>query len=301
MTAQSHRAGFVNIFGKPNVGKSTLLNALLKDHLVVTTPKPQTTRHRILGIYNTDDAQIVFSDTPGYIEDPAYEMQSAMRRYALSVKKDADVLIYMAELSDDPDAHITLINRVRKEDVPLLIVLNKKDLLNEEEIASQTNRWKDVLKKDEIFMISAMTRDGTDELLDRILDLIPEHPPYYPKDQMSDRSLRFFVSEIIRRNILLQFHEEVPYSAEVVVTDYEEDEQASPPLVRIAADIYVMRNSQKGIIIGKGGKAIKKLGTAARKEIEAFIDQKVYLELHVKTKKNWRDDPGALSRFGYDH
>ncbi len=295
-----HKAGYVNIFGRPNVGKSTLLNALLNDQLVVATPKPQTTRHRILGILNTDEAQIVFSDTPGFIDEPAYKMQKAMKRYALSVKKDADVLIYLAELSDEPDEHIPLIYRIREEDVPLLVVLNKKDLLSREEQDEHAEQWSGILKKDEIFVISALLGEGTDELLNRIFELLPEHPPYFPKDQMSDRSIRFFIGEIIRKHILMQFHEEVPYSAEVVVTDYKDDDEANPPIVRIRADIYVMRNSQKGIIIGKGGKAIKKLGTAARKEIETFLDKKVYLELQVKTKKNWRDDPGALSRFGYD-
>jgi GTP-binding protein Era len=293
-----HKSGYVNIVGYPNVGKSTLMNALMGDRLSIITSKPQTTRHRILGILNEEDYQIIFSDTPGVIDDPSYSMQEAMNRMAFSVFEDADILILLTDPYDKYTGEERIFHRLNKRDFPVFLVINKMDLVSEEKLDAVREHWENIFKADQIFTISAQEKTGLEELINAITDHLPEGPAYYPKDQLSDRNYRFFVSEIIREKILQQFKQEVPYSCEVVVDEYDETEEK---ITRIHASIYVDRKSQKSILIGKGGSAIKKLGIASRASIEAFIDNKVFLELKVKVKDNWRDDDRMLKHFGYKH
>tara|TARA_Y100000385_G_scaffold289069_1_gene357407 strand:- start:1816 stop:2703 length:888 start_codon:yes stop_codon:yes gene_type:complete len=294
-----HKSGFVNIIGNPNVGKSTLMNALLGERMSIITNKPQTTRHRIIGIWNDDDHQIVFSDTPGIIQDPHYKMQEAMNHYAFSTFEDADVMIYMADILEPQELDEKLRKRLIELEVPLFILINKVDVSDQKKVEQAIDYWKSMVPNSKIFSISALEKKGTEHILKEIFNLIPESPPFYPKDQLTDKSERFFVSEIVREKILELYHQEIPYSCEVIVESFKEGEARSGKIIRIAADIYVSRKSQKSILIGKNGSMIKRLGTEARKSIEIFLEEKVFLELRVKVKENWRDDDRLLKHFGY--
>ena len=296
-----HKSGFVNIIGRPNAGKSTLMNALVGERMSIITAKPQTTRHRIFGIVSTDDYQIVFSDTPGAIEDPNYRMQEMMNRYVNSSFDDADVMLYLVDPLEEYAEDDMLVGKLRKADFPLYLVFNKIDLADARTLNRQRKLFKQWIKPTEIFEISAINGDGVEELLQAILDKLPEGPKYFPDDQLTDRSERFFVSEIIREQILEQYHQEIPYSVEIDIESFEETEtKDGKELARISALIYVSRKSQKPILIGKGGKAIKQLGMNARKRMEDFLQRRVFLELHVKIKEDWRDDESSLKRFGYE-
>lgn len=294
-----HRSGFVNILGEPNVGKSTLLNALLGEKLSIITNKPQTTRHRIIAIANEDHYQLVFSDTPGIILEPHYKMQEAMNTFAFSALEDADIILYLIDITQPPVVPDEIKRRISHLDIPKLLVINKIDLSTPSEVKQLDAWWASELPDFKRYFISALNHHGTNELLEDIVKQLPEGPAYYPKDQFTDRSERFFVSEIIREKILQLYHEEIPYSCEVIVTSFKEDETREDKLIRIGAEIIVNRKTQKSIIIGKGGKSIKQLGIAARKDIEAFVDRKVYLELYVRVKEKWRDDDRSLKSYGY--
>ena len=297
--SEKHYSGFVNIIGKPNVGKSTLMNVLLGEQMSVITHKPQTTRHRILGIMNGKDYQIVFSDTPGYINDPSYKMQETMNAFVKGTAEDADVMILVLDPTDKEPIDEDLLAMLQKVEVPLILVLNKVDLLSEAELLQQLKHWNEKITFTECVPLSALKKKNINVLTDVIRKHLPEGPQYYPKDQLTDRSERFFVSEIIRGKILLQYKQEIPYSAEVAVMNFKQKEKNGHPLIVIEGHIFVARKTQKSIIIGKGGSAIKKLGTEARKDIERFLGKKVYLELHVKVKENWRNDDKMLKYFGY--
>ncbi|MEO1434679.1 MAG: GTPase Era [Bacteroidota bacterium] len=294
---EKHYSGFINIVGRPNVGKSTLMNALVGERMAIITNKPQTTRHRLIGIVNTDQAQMVFSDTPGIIHDPSYKMQLQMNRYVMNSFEDADIVLFMTEPAETYGDDDFFLNLIRKAQVPVYLVLNKIDTIEETQVLELLKTWNERIEFTESFPISALHKLNTENLMKTIESKLPEGPAYYPKDQFTDKPERFFVSEIIREKILLQYHQEIPYASEVVVNRFKVDEQK--PLIRIQADIYVMRKTQKSIIIGKGGSSIKKLGMAARKDIETFLDSPVYLELFVKVKDNWRDDERQLKHFGY--
>lgn len=299
---QDHRSGFVNIIGRPNAGKSTLMNALVGERMSIITAKPQTTRHRILGLLSGDDFQIVFSDTPGVIDDPKYRMQEMMNSAVSSTFEDADLMIYLIDANETYTEDELLTGRLRHLKVPLFVVINKKDAVTAERIAELEKDFQKWLSPKMILSISALHGDGVDELMQAVQRELPLGPAYYPKDQLTDRPERFFVSEIIREQLLENYHQEIPYSTEVEIESFKETEtNAGVPLVRISAIIYVERKSQKPIVIGKGGEAIKKLGSAARERIESFLDSKVFLELHVKVRDGWRDDERELKRFGYDH
>lgn len=295
----NHKAGFVNIIGNPNVGKSTLMNALIGDKLSIITSKPQTTRHRILGIISEDDYQIVFSDTPGIIEDPSYNMHASMNRFAFSSFEDADLLMLVIDKYEEYDGSETVIQSLKKVSTPKYLIINKSDLASEEEIEEIKKYWEGIASFDQVHVISALNKVNTDILLEAIVETLPENPPYYPKDQMSDRSERFFVSEIIREKILVQYKQEIPYSCQVVVDQFIDEEKKGEPFSSIYASIYVDRKSQKPILIGRGGSQIKKLGIAAREDIEKFLDRKIFLELKVKIKDGWRNDERTLKHFGY--
>ncbi len=291
----AHKSGFVNIIGRPNVGKSTLINRFIGQKMAIVTHKPQTTRHRILAVISEEEYQIVFSDTPGIVRDPGYELHRSLNSSAYSSFEDADVLLLMTDDRDDLNPQENLIQRLHNLQAPKILVVNKMDRMESEHIDKIISHWADIVSFENTFTISARDGINTDELFNFIVKSLPPGPAYYPKDQLTDRPERFFVTEIIREEILLQFRQEIPYASEVVIEAYQEEET----ITRIAALIFVSRKTQKGIIIGKGGAAIKKLGTEARKKIENFLDAKVYLELHVKVKKNWRDDENMLRRFGY--
>lgn len=295
-----HKSGFVNIIGRPNVGKSTLMNALIGERMSIITSKPQTTRHRIIGILSGEDFQIVFSDTPGLIESPAYKMQEAMNRFVRSTFEDADLMLFVTDVEETyPDDH-QIFRQLQSIEAPLFLVINKTDLAGPEKIALLIRKWNDRIPFKETIPIAALHHSNTDKLLELIMKYLPEGPAYYPKDQLTDRPERFFISEIIRENILELYHQEIPYSCEVAVESFKETETTrGEPLVRISATIYVSRRTQKAILIGKNGEAIKQLGSEARKDIETFIEKKVFLELHVKVRDNWRDDENMLKRFGY--
>lgn len=295
-----HKSGFVNIIGRPNVGKSTLMNQLVGERMSIITNKPQTTRHRIFGILSGDDFQIVFSDTPGFIRQPSYRMQEMMNRFVGSSFEDADLMLFVTETGEEYSAEDPLLERMKTTSAPVFLVLNKTDLVSEEQAQQAVDQWKILVPFAQTFAISALKGTGTAELLQAILGALPEGPEYYPKDQLTDRPERFFVSEIIREKILELYHQEVPYSCEVSIEEFQETEtKDGAPLARIRAEIYVARKTHKPIIIGKNGEAIKQLGSEARKSIETFLDTKVFLELHVKVRENWRDDEIALRRFGY--
>ncbi|HMT53339.1 MAG: GTPase Era [Saprospiraceae bacterium] len=296
----THKSGFVNIIGNPNVGKSTLMNALVGEKMSIVTSKPQTTRHRIFGILNEDDYQIVFSDTPGIIEKPIYGMQSSMNKFAFSSFEDADILLFVTDIYEKYTGDEPIVNALKNTDVPKYLIINKTDLDKENTADDVAKFWEDIITFNEVFFISAEQKINTDTLLTKILSDLPEAPAYYPKDELSDKPERFFVSEMIRENILSQYKQEVPYSCEVVVTRFKEEEKNGAPLLMIWADIYVDRKSQKPIIIGKGGEAIKKLGIASRLEIEAFFGKHTFLDLNVKIRENWRNDERMLKHFGYE-
>jgi len=289
-----HNAGFVNIIGKPNAGKSTLMNALVGEKLSVITPKAQTTRHRILGMLNTDSYQIVFSDTPGIIK-PGYKLHESMMKSIGTALEDADIILLLTEPGDmEFDAGI--IKKIELLKTPVIVVINKIDLSDEITVKESISRWQSIFTDAEIIPTSALLGFNLEKILDVIIEKLPESPSYYPKDELTDKPLRFFISEMIREKVLLQFKKEVPYSVEIYVDEYKE----SPEIVRIKAFIFVARESQKMIILGKQGAAIKKLGIESRKSIEEFLDKKVYLELSVKVSKDWRDDPEQLKKFGYE-
>ena len=291
-----HKSGFVNIIGLPNVGKSTLLNALLGEKLSVVTKKAQTTRHRIHGILSEENFQIVFSDTPGFIEKPAYKMQEEMNKYVASTFEDADMFLYITELGATLDKQENLFKPLTKTNTPVLLLINKIDTAKDEkEIDKYAEQWKAALPKAQIVYISALEKFNLQSIIDKILESLPEGPSYYDKDAISDKNERFFVTEIIREKLLQLYKQEIPYSCQVEIDDFEEDEHIN----RIRATIYTERDTQKSIIIGKGGEAIKRLGTQARQDIERFLGKKAYLELFVKVKENWRNDDMMLKYFGY--
>lgn len=290
-----HKAGFVNIVGNPNVGKSTLMNLLVGERISIATFKAQTTRHRIMGIINTDEMQIVFSDTPGVLK-PNYKLQESMLSFSESALKDADVLLYVTDVVEKPDKNIEFIQKVQAMDVPVLLLINKIDLSNQEALTKIVESWHGLLPKAEIIPISATARFNIDTVMKRIKDLLPDSPPYFDKDQWTDKPARFFVTEIIREKILLYYDKEIPYAVEVVVEQFKEDEKS----IHINVVIYVERESQKGIIIGKQGKALKKVATEARKSLEKFFGKSIYLETFVKVDKDWRSSDKELKNFGYN-
>ncbi len=290
-----HKAGFVNIVGNPNVGKSTLTNKLVGERLSIITSKAQTTRHRILGIVNEDDYQIVFSDTPGVLK-PNYKLQESMLRFSKTALQDADIIIYMTDVVEKIDKNSDFLNSVKKTTAPVILVINKIDESNQEQLDELVTIWKEELPKAEIFPMSALRGFNTDNLLRRIKELLPEGEPFYDKEALTDKPTRFFISEIIREKILLYYQKEIPYSVEVEIEEFKETEEQ----VNIRAIIHVARESQKGIIIGHKGSALKKTGTEARKDMQKFLDKKVFLQLYVKVNKDWRDKDKSLRNFGYD-
>lgn len=295
MPENTHKAGFVNIVGNPNVGKSTLMNDLVGERISIITSKAQTTRHRIMGIVNTPDYQIVFSDTPGVLK-PKYKLQESMLEFSKGALTDADEILYVTDVVEDPVKNADFLEKVAKEKVPVLLVINKIDLLKgQNELESIVARWKELLPNAEIFPTSAKEHFNVDNLMRRIVEMLPPSPPYFGKDALTDKPARFFVTEIIREKILTNYEKEVPYSTEVIVEKFDEKEGA----IHIMAVIYVERDSQKGILIGHGGSRLKKVGTEARKDIETFFGKKVYLELFVKVEPNWRSRENKLKEFGY--
>ncbi len=290
----NHRSGFVNILGNPNVGKSTLMNVLVGEKLSVTTPKAQTTRHRIIGILSGKDYQIVYSDTPGII-NPGYRLQSAMMSRVESALQDADLILYVTDVIEDIWKHREFLERILAAPVPRMIVINKIDLTNQAELEKLVDKWSETAPGSPVFPLSALNRFNTDLLLKEIIKRLPEGPPYFPEDQLTDRYERFFISEIIRGKIFETYHEEIPYSVEVEIESYKEEAE----LNRISAVIYVARESQKGILIGHRGNLLKRVGTTARKEMEEFLNKKVFLELYVRVADGWRNDPRMLKKFGY--
>lgn len=289
-----HKAGFVNIVGNPNVGKSTLMNLLMGERISIATFKAQTTRHRIMGIINTDDSQIVFSDTPGVLK-PNYKLQESMLAFSESALQDADVLLYVTDVVEKPDKNADFITKVQRMQVPILVLINKIDLSNQAGVVKLIEAWKEVLPQAEIFPISAQAKFGVDSVLARIKELLPDSPPYFEKDQWTDKPARFFVTEIIREKILLYYDKEIPYACEVVVEEFKEAEKN----IRIRALIYVERDSQKGVIIGHKGVAIKKVMTEARKTLEKFFQKSIFLEVFVKVDKDWRQNDRRLEAYGY--
>ena len=289
-----HKSGFINIIGNPNVGKSTLMNNLVGEKLSIITSKAQTTRHRILGIVNGDNFQLIFSDTPGIIK-PSYELQDSMMDFVKSALEDADVILYMVEIGEksikDPDVH----NKIQSTKIPTIILLNKIDFSNQEDLENQINIWSNKYPNTEIYPISALNNFNIEKVINRIIELIPESPPYFPKDQLTDKPERFFVNEKLREKILLYYDKEIPYSVEVQTEEFKEEES----IIKIRSLILVERESQKGIIIGHKGVALKKIGTKARIDLEKFFGKKVFIELYVKVSKNWRSNPNQLKKFGY--
>lgn len=292
---EGHKAGFVNIVGNPNVGKSTLMNDLVGERISIITSKAQTTRHRIMGIVNTDDYQIVYSDTPGVLK-PKYKLQESMLNFSEGALTDADILIYVTDVVEDPEKNKDFLDRVAKEKIPVILVINKIDLLKgNEELDRIVEEWTKRLPNAEIYATSATEHFNVDNLQRRIVELLPASPPFFGKDALTDKPARFFVTEIIREKLLLHYDKEIPYSTEVIVEKFDENETG----IHIMAVIYVERDSQKGIIIGKGGEKIKKVGIEARRDIETFFNKKVYLQLFVKVEKDWRNRENKLRTFGY--
>ena len=289
-----HKAGFVNIVGNPNVGKSTLMNRVVGEKISIITSKSQTTRHRIKGIVNTDDYQIVFSDTPGVVK-PSYKMQEYMLEFSKSALVDADIILYVTDVVENIEKNLDFIDKVNKSDIPVLLVINKIDLTTQEKLEALFDKWKSLIPRAEIFPLSATENFNVDNLYKRIVELLPEGEPFFPKDELTDLPSRFFVNEIIREKILQYYDKEVPYSVEVEVEEFKEDDKR----INIMAVIYVERSSQKGIIIGSQGEALKKVGTQARLDIEAFFGKKVFLNLYVKVLKDWRNKDSELKNFGY--
>ncbi len=289
-----HKSGFINIIGNPNVGKSTLMNCLVGEKLSIITSKAQTTRHRIIGIVNGDEFQLIFSDTPGIVK-PSYELQNSMMDFVKSALDDADIILYMLEIGEKSIKDLSVHNKILNAKVPTFILLNKIDLSNQEDLEQEVNKWSAQYPNSEIFPISALNNFNIENLINRIIELIPESPPYFPKDQLTDKPERFFVNEKLREKILMYYDKEIPYSVEIVTEEFKEEEN----LIKIRSQILVERESQKGIIIGHKGSALKKIGTKARLDLEKFFDKKVFIDLHVKVSKNWRSNTKLLKKFGY--
>ena len=290
-----HKSGFINIIGNPNVGKSTLMNCFVGEKLSIISSKAQTTRHRILGIVNGDTFQLVFSDTPGILK-PSYELQNSMMNFVKNALDDADVLIYMVEVGEKSIKDETVHKKILNNDTPSIILLNKIDLTKQDNLENQVSLWSEMYPKAIIHPISALKKFNIEIVLNDIINLIPECPPYFPKDQLTDKPERFFVNEILREKILLYYDKEIPYSVEVVTEDFKEDEK----IIKIRTIIFVERESQKGIIIGHKGNALKKIGTKARQDLELFFGKKIFIELVVKVSKNWRSNSKVLKKFGYN-
>ncbi|MEH3112171.1 GTPase Era [Pedobacter terrae] len=297
----AHKAGFVSIIGKPNVGKSTLMNVLVGERLSIITPKAQTTRHRILGIVNEEDYQIVFSDTPGIIK-PKYSLQESMMSFVNGSLTDADVLLFVTDINEVYDEDDVL-DKILNKDISTIVLINKIDQATQEQVEEKIAYWQEKLNPVAVYAISALHQHNVDGLLDRVLNMLPEHPPYYDKEDLTDRSERFFVSEMIREKIFLNYQKEIPYSTEVIVKSFKEEEMKNGKgsMIRITAEIVVERDSQKNILIGTGGSMLKKVGTEARLEIEKFLDSKVFLEMFVKVIPDWRTKKNYLKSFGYDN
>ncbi len=291
----THKSGFVNIVGNPNVGKSTLMNQLVGERISIATFKAQTTRHRIMGIVNTDDSQIVFSDTPGVLK-PNYKLQESMLAFSESALQDADILLYVTDVIESPEKNMEFLEKVQKMTIPVLLLINKIDLSNQKDLPKIVEKWHKLLPNAEILPMSASNKFGIDMLMARIKELLPVSPPFFDKDQLTDKPARFFVSEIIREKILLYYDKEIPYSVEVAVESFKEEQK----IIRIRAIIYVERDSQKGIIIGHQGVALKKVSSEARKTLEKFFDKQIYLECYVKVDKDWRSSKKELDGFGYN-
>ena len=289
-----HKAGFVNIIGNPNVGKSTLMNVLIGEKLSIITSKAQTTRHRILGIVNTDDYQVVFSDTPGIIK-PAYELQESMMDFVKTAFEDADVLVYMVETGEKDLKNEAFFKKIKEVKIPVLLLLNKIDKSSQDLLEQQVAYWKETVPNAEIHPISALENFNIPTVMERIVELLPESPPFYPKDQLTDKPERFFVNETIREKILMHYKKEIPYSVEIETEEFKEETK----IIRIRSVIMVERDTQKGIIIGHKGAALKRVGTEARKDLEKFFGKKIFMELYVKVNKNWRSNNNQLKRFGY--
>ncbi|WP_066224190.1 GTPase Era [Formosa haliotis] len=291
----NHKAGFVNIIGNPNVGKSTLMNAFVGEKLSIITSKAQTTRHRILGIVNGDDFQVILSDTPGIIK-PAYELQSSMMDFVKSAFEDADVLVYMVEIGETELKDEAFFNKITTAKIPVLLLLNKIDKSDQEQLEAQVGLWSRKVPNAEIFPISALEGFNVSEVFNRIIELLPDSPPFYPKDQLTDKPERFFINETIREKILMHYKKEIPYAVEVDTEEFFEEEQ----IIRVRSVIMVERETQKGIIIGHKGAALKRVGVEARKDLEKFFGKQIHLELYVKVNKNWRSNSQQLRRFGYN-
>lgn len=289
-----HKSGFVNILGNPNVGKSSLMNLLVGERISIITSKSQTTRHRIKGIVNTDDYQIVFSDTPGVLK-PNYKLQESMRGFSESALTDADVVVLVTDVVEKVGKNRDFLDKIAQQSAPVLLVINKIDLSSQEKVVELQEQWKEIIPQAEFFFTSALHKFNVEHLLERIIELLPEALPYFPKDELTDLPARFFVTEIIREKILEEYDKEVPYAVEVLVETFKD----TPKIINIGAVIHVERDSQKPIIIGKGGQSIKRVGTEARKDIEAFFGKKVFLELFVKVLKDWRKNDRHLKNFGY--
>lgn len=290
----NHKAGFVNIIGNPNAGKSTLMNALLGEKLSIVTPKAQTTRHRIMGILNGDDYQIVYSDTPGVL-DPKYKLQEGMMKSVGTALVDADLILLVVDANDKRPLHDKTLERIQKTEVPVFVVLNKFDLVGNEGSNEAFQIWKELLPEAKIFPVSALEKIYVKELLEEIIAVLPASPPYFPKDELSDRTQRFFVAEIVREKIFMNYDKEIPYSCEVMVEEYNDE----PEIARIRVLIYTERESQKRILIGHQGSSLKRVGTQARKDMESFLQKKVFLQMFIKVDENWRNDIGRLKSFGY--
>ena len=293
---QVHKAGFVSIVGNPNVGKSTLMNAWVGEKLSIITPKAQTTRHRILGILNTEDYQLVLSDTPGVIK-PSYEMQSSMMDFVKTALEDADILIYMLEIGEKQMKDEQLFEKIQRLSIPVIVLINKIDTADQTSLIASVEHWQGQFPKAKVFPISAITGFSVQEVLDYLISLLPPSPPYFPKDQMTDKSERFFVNEAVREQILKYYDKEVPYAVEVLTEEFKEEEK----IIKIRSVIMVERETQKGILIGHKGSALKKVGIGARKKLQAFFGKKVHLELYVKVNKDWRSNERQLKRFGYKY
>tara|TARA_B100001769_G_scaffold61254_1_gene45188 strand:- start:823 stop:1698 length:876 start_codon:yes stop_codon:yes gene_type:complete len=289
-----HKSGFINIIGNPNVGKSTLMNCFMGEKFSIITSKAQTTRHRILGIVNGEDFQLVFSDTPGILK-PSYELQDSMMDFVKNALEDADIIIYMLEIGETSIKNNQVHKKILNAKVPTFILLNKIDLSDQKSLEDQVILWKELYPKAHIYPISALNNFNIDIVLKHLIELIPQSPPYFPKDQLTDKPERFFVNEILREKILLYYNKEIPYSVEVVTKDFKEDDN----IIKIKSVIFVERDSQKGIIIGHKGSALKKIGTKARQGLEIFFGKKIYIELQVKVSKNWRSNSKVLKKFGY--
>lgn len=290
-----HKSGFVNIIGNPNVGKSTLMNNLIGEKISIITHKAQTTRHRILGILNQPKYQIIFSDTPGII-NPSYKLQESMMNYVKSAFQDADILIYMVEILEKDLKDKNIFKNILESSIPVLLLINKIDLLSQDQVKIEIKKWKKNVPNAEILPISALNNFNIDKIMERVIELLPEHPPYYEKDLITDKPEKFFVEEKIREKILTHYKKEIPYSVEISVEEFLEEEK----IIKIRAIIYVLRESQRGIIIGHKGKGLKRIGSESRKDLEKFFKKKIYLETPVKVKKDWRDDNKQLKKFGYE-